>query len=67
MSLRDAAGQMIENVNKSARRGQNINESYIDSLYDEVTALCRLDQITSTSLDPLPTESIILIAAIACC
>ncbi|MBQ9115925.1 MAG: extracellular solute-binding protein, partial [Clostridia bacterium] len=67
MSLRDAAGQLIESVNKSARRGQAVDESYISSLYDEVTSLCRLDQITVTSLGKLPTESALLLSAIGLC
>ena len=45
VSLRSAAGQLIENVNKSVRRKQEIDEAYIKSLYEEVSALYRLDQI----------------------
>lgn len=43
-SLRDAAGQMIENVCKSVKRKQEINDSYIEDLYRDMTALYRLDQ-----------------------
>ena len=50
-SLRDAAGQMIENVCKSIRRKQTVDEAYMEKLYTDVTALYRLDQITTTGLD----------------
>lgn len=43
-SLRDAAGQMIENVTKSVRRKQEINEAYMETLYSDMTSLYRLDQ-----------------------
>ena len=43
-SLRNAAGQMIENVTKSVRRGETIDAAYMETLYDDVTALYRLDQ-----------------------
>ncbi len=45
-SLRSAAGQMIEEVTKSARRKQEVNEKYIADLYDKMVSLYRLDQIT---------------------
>ena len=41
-SLRNAAGQLIENVTKTARRGKPLD---YPSLYQEVSALYRLDQI----------------------
>ena len=70
-SLRNAAGQLIENVNKSVRRGQTVDGSYIDSLYEDVTALYRLDQIALSSdkveLGELPVESFILILCIVLC
>jgi len=68
-SLRNAAGQMIENVNKSVRRKQEINEAYMDDLYEEVTALYRLDQISTSgqkvSFGPLPGAAKLLIGALA--
>ena len=70
-SLRNAAGQLIENVNKSVRRGQTIDEDYMDSLYEEVSALYRLDQISTSagkvSLGELPAASKALLAALAVC
>ncbi len=44
-SLRNAAGQLIEDVNKSVRRHQTVNAEYLSSLYSDVSSLYRLDQI----------------------
>ena len=70
-SLRDAAGQMIENTVKGVRRGRTVDDVFIKDLYDDVTALYRLDQInsrgtelTSTKMDlgKLPLESVLLLS-----
>ena len=57
-SLRDAAGQMIENVTKSSVRKQTVDAQYMENLYTDVIALYRLDQIEGASgkvnLGPLP-------------
>ena len=70
-SLRNAAGQMIENVNKSVRRKQEVNDEYMDSLYKEVTALYRLDQVSASgdkiSFGPLPGASKALLWGIGLC
>ncbi len=70
-SLRNAAGQLIEEVNKSARRGENVDNAYLEDLYQEVTALYRLDQISGSSgkvtFGELPKESKWLLAALAIC
>ena len=68
-SLRNAAGQMIEEVTKSVRRKQTVDEEYIAKLYADMTALYRLDQITSTGLHaedlgPMPTTAILLLSCI---
>ncbi len=72
-SLRDAAGQLIENTVKSVRRGQKINDSYIEKLYGDITSLYRLDQIGGQGsqaiygkkeLGPLPKTSVFLLAAL---
>ena len=44
-SLRDASGQLIESTVKSARRGQEIDDAYIDKLYSDTASLYRLDQM----------------------
>ena len=69
-SLRDAAGQLIENVTKSVRRKEEINDAYMDKLYKDVSALYRLDQINvNTSeradLGPLPAAAVYLLSALA--
>ena len=70
-SLRNAAGQLIENVTKSVRRGESINAFYYRNLYDDVTALYRLDQIATDAkmqeFGPLSTAAIVLLAGLAIC
>ena len=70
-SLRNAAGQLIENVTKAVRRGETVNSFTIRSLYSDVTSLYRLDQIVSDnaggSFGPLPTEAVILLSALVLC
>ncbi len=70
-SLRNAAGQLIENVTKSVRRGETVNAFYYRSLYADVTALYRLDQIatetTTQEFDSLPMAAVLLISGLACC
>ena len=70
-SLRNAAGQLIENVNKGVRRGQSFDDAAIDKLFSEVTSLYRLDQIQpredGETLGPLPTEAKLLLGGLALC
>ncbi len=63
-SLRNAAGELIESVNKSIRRGQKVDDKSLDALYGEIAALYRLDYDGSGTL---PTESVILIVILAVC
>ena len=69
-SLRDAAGQMIEEVTKSVRRRQTVNEEYMDKLFADVNALYRLDQISASAgggkaeLGPLPSTSVALLVTL---
>ena len=78
VSLRNAAGQMIENVAKSVRRNQTVDDAYINNLFTEMTSLYRLDQIQvggqgkiqygTTALEEwqsLPLESMILLLSLA--
>ena len=65
-SLRNAAGQMIENVVLSVRRKQVVDEAYMDKLYADVSALHRLDQVKSTDLGPLPETAVYLLTALGC-
>lgn len=73
-SLRDAAGQLIENTVKSVRRGQTVDDAYIDQLYSDMNSLYRLDQIGSAGgalasgkadLGKLPGTAVILLSALA--
>ena len=68
-SLRDAAGQLIENVAKSVRRKQTVDEEYMQKLYTDVTALYRLDQIqqnggSQKDFGPMPAMSVILLISL---
>mgnify|MGYP002422424430 FL=1 len=68
-SLRDAAGQLIENTVKSVRRGQTIDDAYWDSLFDEVRALYHLDETSVSAsapadLGPLPQTAVILLGSL---
>ena len=71
-SLRDTAGQLIENVTKSTRRKETIDEAYMDALFADVAALYRLDQIVTgdgtaagrAALGALPRTSVILLSCL---
>lgn len=65
-SLRNAAGELVENVVKSTKRKQTVDDAYIENLYDEVSALYHLDQLSQASgsekdLGPLPSSSLWLL------
>ena len=61
-SLRDAAGQLIENVAKSTRRKQTVDDAYMEKLYLDVTSLYHLDEINT---GPLPAEAKTLLGTLA--
>ena len=70
-SLRDASGQLIENVAKSVRRKETINDAYLENLFNDVLALYHLDQLgggvgggEKDALGPLPTASKTLIGVL---
>ena len=42
-SLRDASGQLIENVAKSVRRKKEVNDDFMETLFADVASLYRLD------------------------
>jgi len=74
-SLRNAAGQLIEEATKAARRKQNVNDEFVARKYAEMTSLYKLNEIgtvhgeggsdedftNTTSSGPLPTASVVLI------
>lgn len=72
-SLRNAAGQLVENTVKSARRGEEIDEAYMEKLFDDITSLYRLDQMSSqrsqissdkVDLGELPKTAVILLTVL---
>ncbi len=74
-SLRDAAGQMIEEVAKGVRRKKVIDDAFIDDLYKKMVNLYRLDQINAqgaaeggesqrADLGPLPGTAIALLTGL---
>ncbi len=71
-SLRDAAGQMIENTAKSVRRKEKVDDAYFAKLFTDVNALYHLDQkstgaIEKSDLGALPKTAsslLIILAAV---
>ncbi len=69
-SLRDAAGQLIENTVKSVRRKQKVDDAFFEKLYSDITALYRLNQGSAkgvegkSELGPLPRMSKGLLAGL---
>ena len=70
-SVRQAAGQLIEETVKAVRRKQPTDDEALDGIYEKVAALNRLDQIQRTTgskdLGPLPTEAKLLIWGLGLC
>ena len=73
-SLRDAAGQLIEEVTKSVRRKKTVDDAFVDSLYGQINSLYRLDQIANaansggsgkTDLGALPGTAVALLSTLA--
>ena len=69
-SLRDAAGQLIENVAKSVRRKKTIDDAYMEELYEDVASLYRLNTgvaegesvgVQKQEFGPLPMEAKVLL------
>ena len=68
-SLRNAAGQMVENVTKSMRRKETVDDAYFEKLKGDITALYRLDGKGAMAdgkadLGELPATAKILIATL---
>ena len=69
-SLRDAAGQLIENVAKSVRRKKTIDDDFMEALYEDVASLYRLNTGVAEGesvgehkqeFGPLPLEAKVLL------
>lgn len=70
-SLRDAAGQMIENVAKSIRRKETVDDIYMEKLFADVTSLYHLseqsmDASSRADLGPLPFTAKALLSVLLC-
>ena len=69
--LRNAAGHLIETVNKAVKNKTTVDDDYLDGMFDETISLYRLDQRSSKSekltLGELPAWSYVLIIALAIC
>ncbi len=68
-SLRNAAGQLIENVTKSMRRKETVDDAYMEKLYSDITALYRLTEKNAmtngkTDLGELPVMSKVLVGTL---
>ncbi|MBQ4074243.1 MAG: extracellular solute-binding protein [Clostridia bacterium] len=70
-SLRDAAGQMIEEVTKGIRRKKTVDDAFVDDLYKKMTSLYRLtpaeegSQAVQQLSGPLPQTAVLLIVCLA--
>lgn len=69
-SLRNAAGQMIEDVVKAINRNQTVDDAFVEKEFDSVSSMYRLDQLGSDTiggkedLGPLPTMSKVLLGTL---
>ena len=66
-SLRNAAGQLIENTTKSIRRGETVDDSYFDRLYSEMTSLYHLGGVGghyTETVGELPAGAVALIISL---
>lgn len=69
-SLRDAAGQMIEEVTKGVRRKKTVDDAFVDKLYDDMVSRYHLDlegaesQQGERALGPLPRTSVLLLSGL---
>ena len=67
-SVRQAAGQMIEETTKAVRRKKTVNDEFVENLFDQMTSLYRLDQITQKKelgeFGKLPAGSVALLVTL---
>ena len=69
-SLRDAAGQMIENVTKSVRRKETVDGAYMEKLFADMDSLYHLSEheagaAQKADLGPLPKASVLLLSVLS--
>lgn len=67
-SLRNAAGELVEEIVKWTRRNKVIDDTFMQETFSQINSLYKLDQIESNSgkkdFEKLPTESIVLLCGI---
>ena len=67
-SLRNAAGELVEEVVKWTRRNKVINNAFMEELFASMTSLYKLDQIQSgfakSNFGALPIESKLLLGSL---
>ena len=72
--LRQAAGQLVEETAKAARRKIEMNDKFLEDLYARMTSLYHLDQVQMTNVETdaeaevpasIPMESKVLLGSIA--
>lgn len=66
-SLRNAAGQMIEEVTKATNRKKNVDDAFLDGLEKDMISLYKLDEISAknkSELGKLPLPSVILLVSL---
>lgn len=63
-SLRNAAGELIEDVAKAARRKKTVDDTYLTDLYRRVMVLYKLDRISEQQLGALPGGSVALLVTL---
>ena len=68
-SLRNAAGQLVEETCKGVRRGKTIDDEFFRNLYSDINSLYRLDQVGGRGVDKelgaLPLASKALLCSLA--
>ena len=69
-SLRNAAGQMIEEVTKAVQRNKTVDEAFLTKLETDMVSLYRLDQFNTMGasredLGPLPNAAVALLCILA--
>ena len=69
-SVRNAAGQLIEEITKAVHRKKTIDDAFMKKLQSDMTSLYRLDQLQTGStqqredLGPLPREAVLLLSTL---
>ena len=65
-ALRNTAGQLIEEVTKTVRRGGEVDDEYLDVLYETMSVTYHLDELEGKkSFGKMPTGSVILLIVLA--